>query len=299
MIRTSSSALLLDVGGTFIKACFLPNPTTNENGVISEFAIDSNGTCEEIFHSFNVVQKWAESLSKRCGLKIGSVAVAIPGPFDYRHGVFLMKHKFQSVYGMNFSKFVHFDDCDVEYRFVHDVNCMLLGEVSNADMAAFRNVALVTLGTGLGFSMSLNGEILVNENGSPLRSIYNLPCGNATLEDYVSKRGFISLYRSFSGDDDPFLTVKDIAIRAFEGDELSKDTFAQVARVLSVHLKPILKENEIEALFFGGQISRSFSLMEPALREELQDVKTLERISAVSDISNATFRGLRSLLLRE
>ncbi|MBQ0080000.1 MAG: ROK family protein [Alistipes sp.] len=298
MIRTNSSALLLDVGGTFIKACFLPSLSSFEKGVVSEFSVNSDGTSKEILASFSNLQKWAEQLAVDANRPIGYVAVAIPGPFDYKQGVFLMQHKFKSVYGQNFRDLLHFDTEDVVYYYIHDVNCMLLGEMSSLEMNAYRNIALVTLGTGLGFSMSLDGEILLSDKGSPRRSIYNMPClEGGVLEDYVSKRGFLSCYMKLTGESNPSLTVKDIAQKATMGDNLAIRTFEEVAHTLCSYLRDLLEEYEIEALLFGGQISRSFFLMESAIRKDLLRVGPLRKISAVSDISNATFRGLESLLI--
>ncbi len=68
-----------------------------------------------------------------------------------------------------------------------------------------------------------------------------------------------------------------------------------VGETIAEAISPILKEYEIECLLFGGQISRSFSLMERSVREGLSDVACLRSISPVSDFDNATFNGLRGL----
>ena len=107
------SPILLDVGGTFIKC-----------GDGREIPIDSGGTGSDI----------ANSLKTAVGdVNAGDqIAVAIPGKFDYDNGVFLMKHKFASVYGEKFSDIVlagtGLTESDVAFRFIHDVNCMLRSE---------------------------------------------------------------------------------------------------------------------------------------------------------------------------
>jgi len=242
--------------------------------------MDSNGSREEIASSLRTALGDAES-----------AAVAIPGPFNYSSGVFLMKHKFASVYGESFADLV--GRPGMRLRFIHDVNAMLLGEMSCGAGVGFDRVALVTLGTGLGFSMSLDGEILKNGNGSPSVSIFNRPYRDGVLEDYASKRGVLALYRIESGSD--ALTVKDIADLAFAGNAPAAATFNCVGRILGEVLGPILTQYGIECLLFGGQISRSFDLFAPAIRDTLTPA-TLLRLAPVSDISNATFHGLRTLL---
>lgn len=275
------SPVLLDVGGTFIKC-----------GDGREVPVDSNGSRTEIVSSL----KAAVGQLKR-GMQ---VAVAIPGAFDYDRGVFLMKHKFAAVYGEKFQDIVldgtGLTEDDVEFRFIHDVNCMLLGEISGGAAKGLGNTALVTLGTGLGFSMYVNGSILENELKSPKVSIYNLPFRDGILEDYASKRGIISGYLRHKGVDSTALAVKEISDLAHGGDESAQAAFSEAASIIGNVISPVLAEYGISCLLFGGQISRSFDLMEPALCKALHDVPMLERVSAVSDFSNATFNGLRRFI---
>ena len=260
----ATKTILLDVGGTFIKC---------SDG--REIPIDSAGTREEI----------ASSLRAALG-DADAAAVAIPGPFDYEKGIFLMKHKFAAVYGECFADII---GGNREYRFIHDVNAMLLGEMACGAGKGYNRVALVTLGTGLGFAMSIDGELLKNEMGSPAVPIWNLPYRDGILEDYVSKRGFL---RGIPEG----LTVKELAMKAYNGDSTALFRFADAGAVLTQSVAPILEEYRIECLLFGGQISRSFNLFGPAVRSGLANVSTLKRICRVSDIGNATFNGLKTLL---
>lgn len=276
------SPILLDVGGTFIKC-----------GDGREVPVDSGGSSESI----------TASLRKAAGnLKAGDcVAVAIPGAFDYDNGIFLMKHKFASVYGCRFSDMVlegtGLTEQDVKFRFIHDVNCMLLGEIVSGAAAGRGNTALVTLGTGLGFSMCVDGKILENAMKSPLVSIYNLPYGEGILEDYASKRGIISGYLRHGGKcGTEALTVKKIAEMARLGDGAAAAAFSSAGQILGEVLSPVLGKYGIRCLLFGGQISRSFDLMEEALRKSLHDVPELACTGPVSDFDNATFNGLKKFL---
>jgi len=165
---------------------------------------------------------------------------------------------------------------------------MLLGEMASGAGKGYDRVALVTLGTGLGFAMSIDGKLNNNEMGSPAVPLWNRPYGKGILEDYVSKRGFL---RGFPEG----LTVKDLAMKANKGDSAALFRFADAGAVLAQSIAPILEEYRIECLLFGGQISRSFNLFSPAVRTGLANVSTLKQISRVSDIGAATFNGLKTL----
>lgn len=277
---TMRKLLLLDVGGTFIKC---------SDG--REIPVDSDGSREEVSASFReAVGEFCNEALSRPDQHFG-IALAMPGPFDYRKGVFHMKHKYASVEGENFRDLAGVPEC-VDLRYAHDVNGMLSGEMVYGNGRGYSRVALVTLGTGLGFSMSIDGEILKNQMGSPLVSIFRLPYRDGTLEDYVSKRGFLSIFASRGG---RAQTVKEIADRALAGDSMAKGCFSEAASILAGAVSPILSEYGIECLLFGGQISRSFSLMEDALRGGLAGLDCLRHIGPISDFDHATFNGLRSL----
>lgn len=236
--------LLLDVGGTFIKC---------SDG--REIPINSDGSREEISGSFaEAVGAFIDNPARTDNV---GIAVAIPGPFDYERGIFLMKHKFAAVYGENFRDVAGIPS-GIELRFTHDVNCMLSGEMRYGNGREYSRVALVTLGTGLGFAMSIDGHILKNETGSPLVSIFGIPYREGILEDYASKRGFIREFESLGGTG--AATVKDIASLATHGDDLALATFREVGTTIGKAISPIIEKYQIECLLLGGQISRSFCL---------------------------------------
>jgi len=255
-----ANKILLDVGGTFIKC---------SDG--RSVPVDSNASREEIISAFReAVGSASADLQLRA---------AMPGPFDYATGQFQMKHKYAAVYGEYFADLVGLprENC----RFVHDVNCMLLGEKPQG------NTAIIALGTGLGFAMFVGGEILKNDLGSPKVSIFNRPFQDGVLEDYASKRGVLKLY----GRSD--LTVKEIAGLAHDGDSQAAEAFSRMGAIIGEAISPLMEEYGIETLLLGGQISRSADLFQPALSEKLPvGVKT---IRPISDFDNATFRGLQEL----
>ena len=256
--------LLLDVGGTFIKC---------SDG--REIPVNSAGSREEI----------AASLREAVG-DAGKVGVAIPGPFDYLNGIFLMKHKFAAVYGESFADLCFSGQSEEtpSFRFMHDVNAALLGE------NPVGNTALVTIGTGLGFAYTRDGIIQKSAMGSPARSAYNLPYCDGILEDFISKRGIIRTYNELAGPSD--VTVKEISERARAGEKAAVLAFSRTGTILAKALQPLLTELNINRVIMGGQISRSFDLMEEELRNGFGPGIS---VTPSNDIGGAVFRGLANL----
>ena len=295
--------LLLDVGGTFVKSVvatlqgeLLPNTETS-------VPINSDGTREEIERSFATVVANGRAIAEYNGYLLAGVGVAFPGPFDYNTGISYMTHKFAALEKVSMKDFFHsLLDIgeDMPVVFMHDVTAAVMGEMSFGAAQGYKNVAVVTLGTGLGFSHTIDGEIQFSPVGSPAVSIYNRPYRDGVLEDYASKRGFLRSDAEVCGSELPSnLTVAMIGGLCAEGDKEALQSFYNVGEILATELKPLLEEYNIECLLFGGQISRSFRFFEPAISHLKEDVASLKHISSMQNLSTAAPLGLLSKLREE
>ncbi len=303
---TDKGLILLDVGGTFIKGGLSDSAGKLADDILWQTPIRSEGSREEILDALALSIRRGIGHLKALGMEAAGLAATFPGPFDYRKGIPLMEHKFRSIYGLNLKSWINSLDGIPEgfqISFIHDVIAQLSGEMAAGAAEGFRNVCIITLGTGLGFACSRNGEIQLSPTASPVRSLYNLPYKDGILEDYVSKRGFLRTYRELRPEDTKYsdieLTVKNIGLRADAGEPEAIRTFSCVAAILADAVKPLLEENGTECLLLGGQISRSFRHMEKALKGSLSDVRTLKRISVAAHIDKAALYGSFAAFAKE
>ena len=291
----NSCRLLFDVGGTFLKSAVADAAGQLLPG--SEFScpIRSEGSRAEIEGSLAATVARGVAFAAGRGMELAGIGVAIPGPFDYAAGVSRMTHKFRSIYGVNLREVLRGMPgvpAGASVCFMQDVNAALAGEIARGNAAGYGAAALVSLGTGLGFALSRGGRVLCNPAGGPKVVIFDRPYRGGILEDYASKRGFLRIYGELTGRTDPALTVADLGRMAREGDARAQETFAAVGGILAGSLRDLLVEHGIECLLLGGQISRSFACMEPALREGLRGVAGLTRIAPAAHIGEAAFYGL-------
>ena len=289
----SNRLILLDVGGTFIKAALGEPFKGATEGTFTSTPISSDGTREEIGNAFREAVGGQMKHAAENGFTIEAVCVAIPGPFDYNEGIFLMKHKFASVYGVSFREILaEVIPADMRLAFVHDVNGVLLGAL-NADPTLKEGiVGISTLGTGLGFSYAVKGEIQESPTGSPARSLWNQPYGEGILEDYVSRRGILKTYSSLGGVLAEGEDVKEIADLARKGDETALETFRATGRHYAAGAKAVIAEFGITHVFFAGQIAKSFDLMEEEVSKGLGEGVT---VSVLDDIQGTVLIGAASL----
>lgn len=286
--------LLLDVGGTFIKAGAASKDGKLIPGLVWSIPVHSTGSKREIMNSLATAVRQGIRSIKEKGAAVAGIGIAIPGPFDYTEGVALMKHKFQSIYGLSVRNMLYDIpevDADTPISFIHDANAVLLGELMHGNATGYKNAAVITLGTGLGFAHCIDGEIRCSPAGSPNISIYNIPFRDGMLEDYASKRGFLKVYGEISGDTPNGLTVADLGQMASEGDGAALETFAIVGGIIASATHDIFAELQLECLLFGGQISKSFRFMESSVKSLLKEIPSLCVIRTVRHLDEAALYG--------
>ena len=211
-MRDNARIILLDIGGTFVKSALGIAGKGAVEGTFESVPISSEGTVEQIEYSFQESVRLQKAKAQKNGFAVEAICAALPGPFDYKNGIFMMKHKFAAVYGRGFREILG-DEIGPEVRlsFVHDVNSVLLGALSSDPFLMEGRVALTTLGTGLGFAYAVDGEVQLSFTGSPAKGLWNLPYLEGILEDYVSRRAILRFYSEMGGVLSEGQDVKEIA----------------------------------------------------------------------------------------
>lgn len=289
----NSRIILLDVGGTFVKSALGISGKGAVGGTFASTPIASDGSAEEIEEAFREAVGVQARRAAEEGYAIEAVCAAIPGPFDYHSGTFLMKHKFASVYGKTFREILaDVIDPDTRLGFVHDVNGALLGALTLHPELSEGNVALSTFGTGLGFAYSKDGEVQEDENGSPAVKIWNMPYRDGILEDYASRRAILRFYSERGGQLAEGEDVKEIAAKARKGDAAACEAFEEAAVHYVDGAGSVISRLGIRHILFGGQISKSFDLMEATIKSGLGEGIG---ISVLEDIQGTVLAGAASL----
>lgn len=285
--------ILLDVGGTFVKSSLGIAGKGAVEGTFDSIPMSSDGTAEEIESSFRAAVAGQIDRAEKSGCTIEAVCVVMPGPFNYKEGVFLMKHKFASVYGRSFRDILgDVIGPQVRLAFAHDVNGALNGALTLRPELKRGVVAMSTLGTGLGFAYAVDGVVMASETGSPARNLWNVPYGEGILEDYVSRRAILRVYAELGGTLAEGEDVKEIADKARGGDEKAREAFRSAGRHYVAGAKDLIMELGVTDLLFAGQIAKSFDLMEDEIKNGLGDAVD---VSVLDDIQGTVLVGIASL----
>ena len=261
----------LDAGGSFLKCGLVDENLSVICGTHdSEPADSANGTEKSIRGAYKALAARAKARAASAGYEIYAIGMDTPGPFDYATGTFRMTHKYSALYGVSVLPWFAEDFSGVPVNIMHDSTAFILGVSKDLPEEKKNGLAVVMLGTGLGFAVMKNGKPLLAANGGPGVSIYRASLHGVEAEELISARGICERYATAVGCGDNMPDARQIAELAKYGDRYAITTYADTGRLLGELLSPILAEYGIHTLMLGGQISRDCGLFMPQLRIALE-----------------------------
>lgn len=285
--------IALDIGGTLLKSCLFDTRGALIPDSFDREPVDSNGDLSSVKCVYQTLTKRLKKHAEDCGYIVTAVAANIPGPFDFKNGVSRMKHKYLAIYNVPLCPWFQEILGDVPVRFLHDSSAFLFGAAKQHP--DIRNCAGVMIGTGLGFCVMENGDVLQNEAGGPKYSIFALPYRGTTVEEFVSARGVVHHYNDRAAT--PADSALEVSERAEKGDRIACEVFSEMGAILAETILPILRDTGSTALYLGGQISKSFRLFEKSLKQGLASLDTLTLIEPAEDVDMAHLVGVANWYL--
>jgi glucokinase len=208
--------------------------------------------------------------------------LAVPGPFDLKAGVSLMRHKLPYLYGVDLREALaaRFGWQPSQVRFLNDADAYLLGEIGAGAARGFRRAVGLTLGTGIGSAFAVDGRLVTEGPGVPHGGeIWNLPYRGGIVEDFISSRAIAGNYERRTGTK---REVVDLAA-AVPSDLAAAEAFEEFGLHLGEAIRTLLGDFRADVIVLGGGISRSPQLFLPAVEAEIGDSPAQLRISALKD----------------
>ena len=167
----------------------------------------------------------------------------------------------------------------------NDANAAAIGEMVYGVARGMKNFIVITLGTGVGSGIVVNGQLLYGSDGfagelghvTMVRGEEGRSCGcgrTGCLEAYCSATGVARTARellakttrpSLLRDMDPEdITSLDVSIAAGKGDELAKEIYEFTGKMLGEACADFAAFSSPEAfIFFGGMVKAGELIMKP------------------------------------
>ena len=189
------------------------------------------------------------------------------------------------------------DQLGVPVALTNDANAAAIGEMVYGVARGMKNFIVITLGTGVGSGIVVNGQLLYGHDGFAgelghvimVRGAEGRSCGcgrTGCLEAYCSATGVArtarellaktdrpSLLREMNPED---ITSLDVSIAAGKGDELAKEIYEFTGNMLGEACADFAAFSSPEAfIFFGGMVKAGDLIMEPIKRSYNEHVMNI------------------------
>lgn len=261
-LQANSTVIGIDLGGTAIKL----GRFTREGTCLEAITVDTPhpSTPEAVLEA--MVGAIAQLNAANTAIAIG---VGAPGPSDAAGRIMKVAINLADWHNVPLA-----DELETKTGLptilANDANCAGLGEAWLGAGRNFSHLILLTLGTGVGGAIILDGKLFVGPQGTAgelgLMSLNpdGPPCNSGnqgSLEQYCS----IGSIRRATGQE-----PAELGAMARDGDETALEFWRGYGRILGVGLSNLIYIFTPEAIVLGGGVSASAKFFLPAARSQIE-----------------------------
>jgi glucokinase len=186
----------------------------------------------------------------------------------------------------------------------NDAKLAALGEQWLGAARGVNNMAMITLGTGIGGAIVLDGKIfhgmngMAGEFGHVTVEPEGVPCGcgnRGCAERYASATAAVRMAREMiaagqapelakAAGSDPEFGARIIYDLAMRGDDASQQVFRRFGRALGIMLADIVNVLNLEMYVIGGGVCSAWDAFAPIMFEELRARSTVYAATAPDEV---------------
>ena len=173
----------------------------------------------------------------------------------------------------------------LKVRVGNDANVAALGEMWQGGGKGYKNVIMITLGTGVGGGIIINGKVINGSNGAGgeighvfVNETEEETCGcgkRGCLEQYASATGIVRLAkRALAADDRESsirgvqnISAKTVLDAAKQGDALASEVVEQMGQILGTALANAACIVDPEVFVIGGGVSKAGTVITEVIRK--------------------------------
>ena len=278
----------LDMGGTNIRTAAVSRE--GEVLLMLRAPARAKGTAAETVENISTQVLALQDMAQGKGLgRALAIGVAVPGPLNVRTGVVYAAPHVKA--WRSFPLRRHLERALGRPVMVeNDANAWALGEYWRGAARGCKNVVLLTLGTGIGGGLIVDGKLVHGRSGMAAELGHvcvepvGMPCdcgARGCLEAYASASGLCGLlkrrmrleesqlpaqYRDHGGE----FSARAFMAAARRGDPLAIEIFELAGRYLGIAIASFINTFNPEMVVIGGGVAGALGLMRPALMSEVK-----------------------------
>jgi len=169
-----------------------------------------------------------------------------------------------------------------EFFLENDAAAAAIGEFYFGKDHPSANFLFVTMGTGIGSALVLEGEVFKGSRGNAMEMGHMLSRGNAGLETLIGRNGILKIFQRMidaypeKAED---LKGKELGTHllvdsAKSGNEVSLMVFEEVGIILGEAIVSTIRVLDVTEVYFGGGIAAGLEFMMPSLDHTIRQYLT-------------------------
>lgn len=311
---SSAPAIGVDIGGTAVKAGLVSR--SGQISLLQQVATDaargSNAIADALVHA--VMPVLAEA--QHAGTQPAGIGIATAGAVDQKDGsIFAATDNLPGWAGFPLRTFAE-KQFGLPVKAVNDAQAAALSELQFGAGRSFSSFAVITLGTGVGGGVVVNGDLLTGEHGLA-GSIGHMAietggracnCGRrGCLEAYVSTTALIRDYGERGGKVDPCSGDAAMAMQinalARAGDSAAQAAYERLSGYLAEGVADLFNLFDPEAVFLCGGLIEGYEAFIAAVEERVRGLlhfggKRQPQVRAAKAARLAGVQGAGALVFR-
>jgi len=282
---TDRLVFAVDLGGTHLRAA-----TIDENGHIHfrlKQKTPATNDPQEIVSALIAAARVCDERSAVEGKSIGSISIVVPGTVNVRAGKILTIPNVPCLDSFELTTALR-SALGRPVILENDANAAAVGEMWQGAARGHHTMVCVTLGTGVGGGIILDGKLWHGANDSAgeightcVEPFGGVACGcgsRGCLEVYASATAIVRMARegrprhpssSLNVTDD--LTAASVFVAGKAGDELAVEVFHRMGDYLGIGLANLINILNPEMIVIGGGVANGWELFEEHMRHQVNE----------------------------
>lgn len=201
---------------------------------------------------------------------VRSIGIGVPSVVDAEHGIVYNVANIPSWECVPLKEMLE-ERFRIPVNVNNDANCFALGEYAFGEGKPYKNMLGITIGTGVGAGIIINGQLYNGEN-TGAGEIGSLPYLAYDFEHYCSS-GFFTRYHNITG--------KEAGLKAQEGDVRALEIWNEFGEHFGNLMKAVMFAYDPQAVVLGGGISEAFPFFEKSMRKTIQSFPYSESVKKI------------------
>lgn len=310
---SSNCVLSVDLGGTNLRVAAVAADGSIRERL--EESSDARSGSLAVLKKVSAAVKGLGGKVESSGLRVSGVALGFPGIVDPSKGVVHRSPHFPDWRDLDLFSFFK---SEISWPIIadNDANLAALGESWKGAGKGLKNFLMMTLGTGVGGGLFLNGSVFHGDRGfageighitieteGPICACGSRGC----LENFISATGILRLAEDSSQVDGreqmleklgkPLArtTVKDLHEAAMDGDIFANTLFKKMGYYLGIGVASIVNVLGVETIIIGGGVSEAWDFFIETAKKELAQ-RTYEETAKSVKLVKAALGGDAALV---